>query len=426
MLAQNLRASVRVLQMNCFELAGYLQERAMENPMLEYEESRALLRAERSASTRVSSPAAQAEGFDPLLNASRHETDVPRELTAQLDFLPLEADVRRAAHYIIYNLDARGYLPVSTEEIEQDLHCGLECVLLALSAVQSLEPAGIAARDLRECLLLQLPTEDEGCSTERALLEQNLLTELAQKRYGEIAAVLGVSRAQAERACGVIRTLEPIPLNGVEGDEPLRLAVPEVEVVWTGTRYEAALIDGLLPSLRLADSLPPETLDPEARRYVAHHTARAQELIAWVDRRRETLLRCAQEIALEQQAYFEQGAAALRPMQMKQLAQRLDCHLSTISRALSGKYLECRWGVLELGWFFQRAAEGAAGADFSAPAVQARLAELIAAEEKHQPLSDQALANLLAHDGIEIARRTVAKYREALGIPPAQGRRTGD
>ena len=425
-LTQSLRTSISVLQMNCFELAGFLQERSMENPLLEYEGGGALLRAEQSAAQRTRSAARDGGSFDPLLNARGRERDVRRELCAQLDFLPMDEDVRRTAHYIIYNLDTRGYLPISTEDVERDLHCGAQCVRSALAAVQELDPAGIGARDLRECLALQLARMDGDFPVEHAILERDLLTALAQKRYAELAAALNVPRAAAEHACAVIRSLEPIPLNGEESDDPLRLAVPEVEVVWTGARYEAALIDGLLPSLRLSSEWEGGALDPEAQRYVTQKSVQARELITWVERRKETLLRCAKEIAAAQQEYFERGAAYLRPMHMKDLAEKLSCHVSTVSRALSGKYLECRWGVLELSWFFQRAADGATGADMSAAAVQARIQELIAAEDKRQPLSDQALANALASGGVQVARRTVAKYREALGLPPAQARRAAE
>ena len=290
----------------------------------------------------------------------------------------------------------------------------------ALDVVQSLEPAGVAARDLSECLMLQLQRSGEGDETVLAIV-QHYLPQLGRRQYGAVARALGVSEREVRAAEKRIAALEPRPGQGFQTrEEPVYLR-PDIFVAEIDGIWQAVVNEYYLPRLTVSayyQKLLEQTEDAETAAYLRQKLRHAQTLLYSLSQRGSTLRRCAEMALQEQKAFFTGGTTELVPMRMRDLAVELGVHPSTVSRCLRGKYLQCRQGTYPLRYFFQRPAGGV-----SRQAVQQKLLELLRQEDSAHPLSDERLCSLLLSQGVEISRRTVAKYRTELGIPAASGRK---
>lgn len=332
---------------------------------------------------------------------------------------------RTLATLLVDELDAAGYLRADLAELAARLgaHAGL--VDDAVALLQSCDPAGIGARDLAECLALQLKDQNRLDPAMAALLER--LDDLAQARLERLRAACGVDDEDLREMIEEIRRLDPRPGSAFSGD----LAPPVTPDVFIH-RDRAG---GWLVEVN-ADALPRLLLDrsysarlsasgaPEARSFVASCRQDADWLLRAIDQRAQTILKVATEITRRQTAFFTEGVAALTPMTLKTVADEIGMHESTISRVTSNKYLACERGLFELKFFFTQAIAAADGGDaISAAAVRHRIKALVEKENYAKPLSDDSIVNLLKQSGVDIARRTVAKYREAMSIPSSTQRK---
>lgn len=350
-------------------------------------------------------------------------------LRSQLALMVLDEEVRRAADAILGNLEETGYLSSSLEEIAAAEQIEMATLEAALRAVQSLEPAGIAARSLQECLLLQLESRNARGSVAWQIVESHL--KLVESRsVKELARVLGRPVEHIEVALDVIRHLDPKP--GIKYSGPgARQVAPDVYITKDGDQYLITLSDEDLPQLRINGSYRrlldrEQEPDKETRNYIKERFASALQLIRNIEQRKQTILKVCESIVNRQQEFLEDGIDQLRPMMIKDIAEEIGVHPSTVSRAVAGKYAHTPQGVFELRYFFSEAVQGPSGGAIPLQTLKRMVKRMIDEEDAAKPLTDDQIAAKLNEQGIRVTRRTVAKYREDLKIPSTHHRRVRD
>ena len=351
-------------------------------------------------------------------------------LTWQLRFRDLTETEEHLASLILGNLDVDGYIQASTDELAENAAVSPEVVKHVLRIIQSCDPAGVGARDLQECLLLQLnsPQREEDTVEESLLLlttaiVQHHLPALEGRRFERLAKELNVSEEELQRAVKLITSLEPKPGRNY-GDGDIRYVTPDVYVHKLGDDYVVTLNEEGLPRLKVSNSYRHLlTQGGEAKEYVQEKLRAAAWLIKSIHQRQRTLLMVAESLVKFQQDFLTYGVSHMRPLVLRDVADDIGTHESTVSRAISGKYIATPRGVYALKKFFTTGLKGQHGQDVSAESVKAQIQELISAEDSQKPLSDEEIARTLARSSIKIARRTVAKYRENLNILPSAKRK---
>lgn len=442
-LSPQMLQSMEILQMGSQELLEYIQETAQENPVLEIEETAAadefaLMRRklEWLESTDVQNHSYYRqdsdEDADPLANYGGVETgeeNLYRYVLSQLRGMELPPPLLAAAEFIVESLNQNGWLDEDVSELAVAARCPETLMAEALTLVQGLEPAGVGARNLSECLCLQLDHRGEDEVVLRVARE--CLDALAKSQYGLIARTLGITQEEAREAGAVIRSLNPRPGTGFAARENLSYITPDIIVVNFSDHFELLTNDYFFPALRLSgyyQGLMKENSDAEVKEYLTGKLRQAKWVVQSIEQRRGTLMSCAQQILTRQERFFRRGPGHLAPMTLADIAGELGVHESTVSRAVRDKYLQCSMGVYPLSYFFSRSLgaippAGSGETAATADGAKALLKRLIAAEDKKKPLSDQKLCELMAREGCELARRTVAKYRDELHIPGTAGRK---
>ena len=347
-------------------------------------------------------------------------------LRSQLSMVPLADDLRDAADSIIGNLDEAGYLTASLEEMASSGEHTLENVTAALAEVQKLDPAGVGARDVRECLLLQLESRNgrEGVAW-RIVADHLKLIEL--KQYRELARLLGRPLEHIQTAVHVIQHLNPRPGLKYSG-QGARQVEPDVYIFKEGDEYIIQLNDEDLPQLRLSANyrrMLDRNQEPskEVRNYVKERYASALQLMKNIEQRKHTILRVCQSIVRRQPEFLDRGIDQLKPMMIKEIAEEIGVHPSTVSRAVANKYAHTPQGVFELRYFFSEAVQGPVGAATPLLIVKRMVKKMIEGEDTAHPLTDEQITARLQSAGIQVTRRTVAKYREDMKIPSTHQRR---
>ncbi len=423
-LTPQLLQSMELLQMNSQELLEYINRAVNENPMLEREEA-AVLRAEyQQLRSRISwldshAPSTAGEGAEPGSTDWELES-LNAFLRDQLERLDLDKPQLALCEYLVRLVDEDGYIRQEDLDSLLEMNIPRDMMDRALAVVQSLEPAGVAARDLSECLMLQLQRRGKTNGTVLAIV-RNFLPQLSRRQYGAIARALGVSEREVRAAEERIAALEPRPGRGFQTREETVYIRPDVFVAELDGTYQVVLNEYYLPRLTISayyTKLLEQSPDAKTAAYLKEKLRHAQWLLYSLSRRGDTLCRCAETALRVQSAFFTGATAELIPMSLRQLAQELEVHPSTVSRCLREKYLQCRQGIYPLRYFFSLPSGGV-----SRQAVQQKLLQLLRQEDGAHPLSDEKLCDLLAEQGVEVSRRTVAKYRAELGIPAASGRR---
>ncbi|MBI3785642.1 MAG: RNA polymerase factor sigma-54 [Deltaproteobacteria bacterium] len=334
---------------------------------------------------------------------------------------PIEESI---AAIMIGNMDKDGYVHVDVEDVAFQTGQDYDLVDGVLRRIQDLDPPGVGARDLRECLLLQLRAEGKEDSIPASIV-RNHLGLLESKRYDKIAKDLGVTIEEVVGAASYIATLEPKPgRNFGEGD--IRYITPDIYVQKVGEDLVVTLNDEGLPRLRVSNFYRRVLGDSEtgdAKRYIQEKMRAAAWLIKSIQQRQRTLYLVTQSIVRFQREFFEYGISHLKPLVLKDVAMDIGMHESTVSRATANKYVHTPQGTFELKFFFTSSLQKADGDEVSAESVKERIREIIAQEDPKHPLSDQHIAKMLASEHVGIARRTVAKYREMMGVLPSSKRR---
>lgn len=360
--------------------------------------------------------------------------EIPRPATvtstdhilSQLRTDRLIGDDLEIGEYIIGNLNPDGYLEISVEEIAQDLNVTPKRVERVLKRIQTYDPPGIAARTLQECLLIQLERQPNPDGIALRMLKE-CFNEFINKRFELIAKKLEITLEQVRDAFDVVIKLNPKPGEGFL-DEKQNYVVPDLIVTQVGDDFEVYLNDGNIPNFHINNEyrelvLSKKKVDKKTREFVHRKLESARWFINAIHQRRSTMLRTMRAIVKKQEDFFRFGKDHLRPMILQDIADEIGMDIATISRVTNGKYVQTDFGVFELKYFFSQRMETNEGEEVSTKIIKAKLKEIVDDENKASPYSDEKLADLLAGEGYTIARRTVQKYREQLGIPVKRLRR---
>lgn len=440
-LTQTMRQALECLEMPVIDLCDYLQEQSLSNPLLEVE-------MPAPGSIVPPRPAPQAESDDedtgPVQRRERLIWDgqtaaepadlaeytsshitYREHLDMQLQLMKgLDPAMEALCHYLVGCLNSAGYLDCPLPELAQELGCSQFDLEQALFAVQSLDPPGTGARNLSECLLLQLAEGKDFTAVNIHLVRLGLPL-LAEKDYTGLAKLLNVSRKEVLQAAEVIRSLNPIPSRGFYSERTLPYILPEATVLVDHGEPVVEMNTYGIPRLSLRQDycdLLESGESGEAQSYLKEKLTDAKSVLARLEKRQDTLFRLICAVVNRQRAYFLNGAE-LQPLTMKQVAEELEVNVSTISRAVKDKYIQFQGRTLPLRSLFCASMETGSGACVSADFIHKQMRRFLAAENPLQPLSDDALAEALNSIGIPVSRRTVAKYRSELGIPTAAARK---
>ena len=371
------------------------------------------------------SPAAEVIEKPSFENFLSRPASLSDHLEWQLSLSICPDAVQDAGHSIIGNLNEDGYVTATPEEIAQTGGHKMEDVQAALALVQEFDPLGVAARDLRECLLIQLRTlAPENTLAQQVVSEH--LKQLQNKQYREIARALDRPVKAVERCVELIRKLDPRPGQRYSSAQP-RLIEPDVAFVRMGDGYQIIMNEDGLPQLRLSRHyrrlLEGSGTTREVRNYVKERFTSAIQLIKNIEQRKQTIIRVCEAIIRRQGEFLDKGIDQLRPMMIKEVAEEVGVHPSTVSRAVANKYAHTPQGVYELRFFFSEAVQGPSGASTSLINLKRLVKKMIEDEDSVHPLTDDQIARRLREKGICVTRRTVAKYREDMRIPSTHQRR---
>jgi len=440
-LTPQLTQSLKVLAMNAMDLDAYIEECLESNPVLEAEErpvdagktehdageqeSQEQDEWRESGDNRWESMYSQSsapEGPDMRDQQWQDEQTVAQSLHEQVDRQPMPDKMRAMAHALIDMLDDDGYLRIDLDEAGSDLGCDAEELEKALhEVIHQLDPPGIGARELTECLILQLE-DDNACDV---LVRQLLLHfhESLLESDATLAKLTGQDTQAIADARARLRRLDPFPGHGLRGQENIFIR-PEIIFQRTAQGDIQIEVPGYgWQGVRMSDQWQGRSWQGTDREFIDNATREAKWLLHALDQRRETLYKVATCLAKRQRAFLECGALGLKPLTLQDVAEDVGLHESTISRVTNGKYAETPLGLIEMRRFFSAGLPTRGGGTISVYRVQLRVKTLIESEPVGRPVSDQAIADRLCAEGIEIARRTVAKYRESMGIPPTSRRR---
>ncbi len=349
----------------------------------------------------------------------REKEDLYEHLLWQLRLSHASENIGRASEIIINNLNQDGYLQASLEEISALEELDLKTVEEALLFVQEFDPIGVGARDLQECLLLQLkPLNLQGSLVEKILIDS--FPELEQKRFKQLASKLKMPIEEIFEAIKIIEGLEPRPGRNFSGDEPIHI-IPDVYVEESEGKFIISLNDEGVPKLRLSHYYRKllankKSLGPDEKQFLEDKLRSAVWLLKSLDQRNKTIYRVTESILDFQEDFFRKGFTHLKPLNLKVIAEDLGLHESTISRVTSNKYIQCPQGLLSFRFFFSNAVP-MAGGTISSSTVKNIIKKIIENEDPGKPLNDKKIVDMLNEKDIKLARRTAAKYREELKIP---------
>jgi len=353
------------------------------------------------------------------------ETSLQEMLLEQVRESSLSPDELRTAEMLIGNIDEYGYLKATVEELAGSTGLTTDQIVGVLKVIQTFDPAGVAARDLRECLLLQLERLGQQSTLEYRIVNE-FMEALGKRRIPEIARGTGQSVDEVQEALARIARLEPRPGRAYLPDND-QYILPEVFVRRSGDDYVVTTNNEHIPHLRISntykDLMAQRGNSAEVRNYIREKIRAGKFLIKSLHQRQQTILNIAREIVNRQRDFMAKGVPALKPLTMVQVAQVVGVHETTVSRAVSGKYMETPQGIFEMKYFFTAGIQTASGDGMSNTSVKDMIADIFKAEDSAKPLSDQEVVRMLKEKGIVIARRTVAKYRTELNILPSNLRK---
>lgn len=359
-------------------------------------------------------------------NITSKETTLQEHLLFQYHLTLLDYKYKEIGEYVINSLDENGYLTLTVEEISNHLNEETGTIENILKIIQTFDPPGIAARNLQECLLIQLLYLEVTDMNVFSIVE-NYLEHVATKKYPYIAKQLKIKVEEVQRICDFIKTLEPkpgrkfAPINN-------NYVIPDVVVKKMGDDFIVQVNDSKVPRLIIRDDYKGLILgnngNHEAAKYLSDKFNSAVWLIKSIEQRRQTIYRVVDTIVKKQRCFFEKGKKYLTPMTLKEVADEIEVHESTVSRATTGKYVETPIGAFELKYFFSSGVDGfTEGEEFASESIKNYIKEIVDSEDPLKPMSDDKIGKQLACKGINISRRTVAKYRDDLNIPPSSRRR---
>lgn len=445
--------SLELLALNFQELDAFLERQLLENPVLETVTDNGSSAEEAAAQEHLASDGRAEDRTDSRITVdeygddyvpvgssydsdiasserlgamAHYDADLSQHLLLQLNLGAYPPDLRRGLQAIIRALDEDGYLRISLAELAADLKLPEETLAQALAEVQKLDPPGVGARSLVECLCLQVPQRHPERGLIVAVISGHL-PELAAGHFRSVSRELGVSENKLRQVLDYVRSLEPRPAQLTVSNEQPVYIVPDIIVRWVDNAWRVQLTGSRRYNLRI-NSYYQEMLrsgadSAEAQSYLKQKITDAAQLIRNMDRRRTTIIKIATILVHRQEGFLNRGLEALQPLTLRQVAEDAGLHESTVCRAVSGKYVDTPRGVYPIRFFFSRSYTGEDGHAYSGPYVRSLIAAMIAAEDKSSPLSDRQIEEALRARGVPVARRTVAKYRDDMGLPKKSFRR---
>ncbi len=452
-LTPQLQLQLKLLQLPQLELNQYIQLELMENPMLEVEEE-TLPEQELESTEEETEEVPLIENISKILideyftervddgrdlgyfNLGIQEkpsfelfysssSDLSEHLLWQLRLSKASDEIREIAEVVIGNIDEDGYLKASEEEIADLTGRDLEKVKEAIGLVQDFDPAGVGARDLKECLILQIKSLGLANTLLQTIIEEHL-EDIQKKKYEKIAKKFNIPLQEVIEAVKIIEKLEPRPGRNFS-NIIVKTPVPDVYVQKIDDEYQIILNDEGIPKLRLnkiyKELIEAKNLNGAEKEYLKEKFKNAVELLRSIEQRNKTIYRVTESIVKFQREFFDKGVSFLKPLTLRDVVNEVGLHESTISRVTSNKYLCCEHGMFSFKFFFSKSLSSADG-NVATTHVKEMIQQIIASENPEKPLCDKEIAEILKSQGINIARRTVAKYREELKIPPKALRKT--
>lgn len=439
-LSQKQQQSVEILQMNALALSEYARELAEENPFVEWNEGEEAEGACQDKLLQRLEWLEESDGANRSLYRVEHETDdrdaerfgrkegqsLREYLLFQINTQEIPQGHKTVLRFLAESTAESGYLEADAIEMMMERYPMKESTAARiLQEFQRLEPVGVGARDLRECILIQLKQKE--ASALALCLAENHLEDLARNRLSHIAKQLKTTPAEISTALQEIRSCQPKPGSGFAGAGQVEYLIPDILVEQKEGVLTVTVNSGTVPKLHISHAyvkMLRKSADAETEAYIAEKLKQAEWALQCISRRESTLQQVAECIVRRQRAFFISFGGQLSPLRMADVAEELEIHESTVSRAVKGKYLQCGRGVFSLHDFFSVAVVNTGSAEtISAESVKEHLKTLIEREDKKTPCSDRELTEKLAAEGIRISRRTVAKYREQMGIPGASVRK---
>ena len=433
-LSEKMIQSLQILQMNTQELEEYLKEKELENPLIELEEHSKWSEEKPNFQKKLEWIAKSDEQNRVYYEDEQEEQKQEREFAAEetelskyvfSQLVPISKTQLDSEIYefLVYSLDERGYLIETAKELAEKFSMPVEKMEGYINKLKKCDPAGVGAKDLRECLLLQLERRENKNEIIDKVVK-DYLVKVGKNQIPQIAKALKISIDEVVRACEEIRKLNPKPAQGFASRTHLKYLVPDVTVVKFKGYFEILLDETSSYSRTFSTyylNLMKEDGASEVKEYLQEKYKQAQWILQCVDSRRETMMKICRILVEEQKEFFEKGTVYLRPLRMRELAEKAGIHESTVSRAIKEKYLQCSWGIFPMNYFFAQSVS--VKENQTKDAVKKELQRIIEQEDKTRPLSDQKIVEKMQEEGICISRRTVAKYRGQMGIADAGGRK---
>lgn len=452
MMTPQLQHAIKLLQMGRVEYIDAIHQELLENPVLEEvvdnnqdKKAKDGNQKEQEQATETPNPQkdeSPVDWEDYLSSFSDYrESQIPKGTYDDEDRPPIEARLtkdeslqehllkqltlsdysdseKRVIFNILGNLTSRGFLEASVEDLSKASDCAIEEVNFVLKNMQTLEPIGVCARDLKECLLIQLEYAGLGEALANKIVADHL-EKIERRKYKEIAKCEEVAVEQVYEAIKLIQKLDPYPARQFLSEDT-RYITPDIYVYKDGDEYVISLNEDGLPKLKIGSYytklLSKEKKTAKEKEYVEERVKAAEWLIKSIHQRQQTILKVTECIVKFQRDFFEKGIEHLKPLVLKDVASEIEMHESTVSRVTSNKYVHTPRGVFELKFFFRTGVKTKGGDELASSSIKQKIKKIVDSEDSKKPISDQKIVELLEVDGIKIARRTVAKYRESLGI----------
>lgn len=376
------------------------------------------------AKSQLSKSGSDKEAFN-YENVLSYEKTLHDFLGDQASEVGLEDEEKRIVSEIIGNIDDRGYLPIKVEELAKKLNTDINAVEDLLDTVQRFEPNGVGARDLRECLLLQVRNSKLKNGTVEKIVADHLKS-LENRDFDHIAKKLGITVEQVIDNVEIISSLDPVPGRQFHRDSSIYI-VPDVYILKSKKGWYASLNKDGLPRLKInqlySGMIEKKSIKADDKEYLQNKLKEASWLIKSIEQRQKTIMKVAESILERQQDFFNLGEEHLKPMILRDVASDIEMHESTVSRVTTNKYMHTPRGVFELKYFFNNSVSRSDGEQLASESVKVMISTYIKEEDTKKPYSDQQIVDYLDQKGIQLARRTVAKYRESLGILPSSKRK---
>ncbi|QXM05686.1 RNA polymerase factor sigma-54 [Crassaminicella indica] len=433
-----LKQAIQILQFNYQELNQFIDEQVLINPLLEIgssKESELRKKQEEKTDQNEVDWKEYFKEYDDIsykqynFNKDREEVSfeqfvssditLTEHLLFQLQFAVLKEQYINIGKYIIESLDVNGYLNTNISEIASFFYVNEETVEDVLSVIQTFDPPGIAARSLKECLIIQV--KQKGIEDDKILkVISEHLDDVAENRLMNISKALNISTKKVQAITDFIKTLEPKPGRAFSSGEEIKYITPDVNVEKIDGEYVVIVNDTTAPRLSISSyyrkMLLHENKDSNTSKFLTGKLNSAMWLLKSIEQRRQTIYNVVKAIVDYQIDFFEKGRQHLKPLTLRQIADEVGVHESTVSRAINGKYMQCPRGVFEIKFFFTSGVSNRLGEGIASESIKSMIKDMIDHEDSKKPLSDQEISNRLKEKGIKISRRTVAKYRDEMKI----------